>query len=162
MAVTLDRQPAQADPFRENLVHPMHREFLDHWRSMSPPKGLPGRCDLEPIDIPRLLPWMLLLDVAGTGHHRRFRIRLMGTGVAERSGADSTGRWLDEAVTQPQLQALTEHLATAAHKGGPVRYLNHSIIKGREFVAIDTLALLLAGNGVDVDMLMLLSVEPVV
>ena len=36
------------------------------------------------------------------------------------------------------------------------------IIKGREFVAIDTLALPLAGNGVDVDMLMLLSVEPVV
>ncbi len=86
----------------------------------------------------------------------------MGTGAVQRSGADSTGRWLDEAVTQPQLQALTEHLATAAHTGGPVRYLNHSIIKGREFVAIDTLALPLAGNGVDVDMLMLLSVEPVI
>ncbi|MFP6707891.1 MAG: hypothetical protein VCE75_18040 [Alphaproteobacteria bacterium] len=40
--------------------------------------------------------------------------------------------------------------------------MSHSIIKGREFVAIDTLALPLAGNGVNVDMLMLLSVEHVV
>jgi hypothetical protein len=86
----------------------------------------------------------------------------MGTGAVQRSGADSTGRWLDEAVTGHQLQTLTEHLTAAAHGGEPVRYLSHSIVKGREYMAIDTLALPLADNGVDVDILMLLSVEPVI
>jgi hypothetical protein len=63
MTVILDNHRSEYDPFRESLVHPMHLDFLDYWRHIAPPVGLPGRRELEPIDIPRLLPWILLLDV---------------------------------------------------------------------------------------------------
>jgi len=161
MTVTLDKHPAQYDPFRESLAHPMHRDFYDFWRAIAPKQGLPGRHDSTPTDIPRLLPWMVLLDVDGLDIGRRFRIRLMGTGVVQRSGAESTGKWLDEAVSGAQLKSLTAHLGAAVTDGEPVRYVNHSIIEGREHMVIDTLALPLAADGVTVDMLMLLSVEPI-
>ena len=104
MTVILDNHPALYDPFRESLAHPMHQVFCDYWHAIAPKHGLPGRHDFTPTDIPRLLPWMLLLDIDDSDIGRRFRIRLMGTGVVQRSGVESTGKWLDEAVSGPQLK----------------------------------------------------------
>ena len=152
--------------FGMNLEHPAHRAFYDYWHRIGPDYGLPSRQDVDPISIPQFLAWMLLLDVvsgeSGDGGESgpRFRIRLMGTMVVDRSGADSTGRWLDEAVSESQLKILAGELSRAVSTKSPVRYVKHSIIEGREHVAIDTLALPLAADGNNVDMLMLVSVEP--
>ena len=84
----------------------------------------------------------------------------MGTGAANRSGGDATGLWLEEAEGVEQFQFLNNKLRSVVTSGKPIRYINHSRIKTKEHIAIDTLALPLAGDGETVDMQLLLNVEP--
>lgn len=55
---------------------------------------MPGRSDLDPIDIPTLLPHVILLDVIPPND--RLKVRLVGTQVVQMFGADYTGLFLDE------------------------------------------------------------------
>ena len=55
---------------------------------------MPARADLDPRDIPRLLPGIILVDVMPPDD--RLRVRLAGTQVVEIYGSDYTGRYLDE------------------------------------------------------------------
>ncbi|MDA0262380.1 MAG: PAS domain-containing protein [Proteobacteria bacterium] len=66
-----------------------------YWRSKAKDGQLPARSDINPVDIPRLMPHVVILDV------RRepvldFRYRLIGTYVVEHLCADRTGSWLSE------------------------------------------------------------------
>ena len=61
-----------------------------YWRSKAKDGQLPARSDINPVDIPRLMPHVVILDV------RRepvldFRYRLIGTYVVEHLCADRTG-----------------------------------------------------------------------
>src|SRR5690242_1355091 len=65
----ITRPPATAGP---EIV-----ALYDYWRSKAPGEGLlPGRRHIDPVDIPRLLPNVWLLDVVDDP--RRFRVRLVG------------------------------------------------------------------------------------
>jgi len=75
--------------------HPKIRAIYDYWRSAHPKGGgLPGRQHIDPIDIPRLLPNVWLIDVCREPY--RFRFRLLGTLVVDYAGEDNTGKWFDE------------------------------------------------------------------
>ncbi len=56
--------------------------------------SLPGRQHFDPVDIPRLLPFLSLVDVYRDPV--RFRYRLSGTEIVRAMGADHNGRFLDE------------------------------------------------------------------
>jgi hypothetical protein len=56
---------------------------------------MPSRADLDPTEIPHLLPNLILNDVERDP--LRFRIRLEGTAIRDARGWDATGRYLDEA-----------------------------------------------------------------
>ena len=56
---------------------------------------MPRRADLDPTEIPRLLPDVMLVDVLETG---RYRYRLIGTRNARAHGVNATGRYLDEVL----------------------------------------------------------------
>ncbi len=82
------------------LWHPRVRALYEYWRSIHPGPGrLPGRAAVDPMAIPRLLPYIMLLDVVG--QPPRFRYRLIGTRMVDALGTDFTGRWLDEAHVRP-------------------------------------------------------------
>lgn len=70
--------------------------ILDYWRQRRGARRWPSRADIDPIDIPELLPGIVLLDAVGTPP--RFRKRLIGSAIVEKEGVDSTGQWLDECV----------------------------------------------------------------
>ena len=57
------------------------REALDYWEALPAVNGLPGRSDIDPMKIPRLLPTTFLVDVEENGD---FRYRLAGTMVEDR------------------------------------------------------------------------------
>jgi hypothetical protein len=67
----------------------LHRYWLQQTRH----GALPQRRDIDPADIPDLLPTLLLMDVDST--HQRFRFRLVGTRMAEVFGQDPTGKRLE-------------------------------------------------------------------
>lgn len=143
--------------------HPKIRRFFDYWQAKhSVPKhsggGLPGRQNIDPLDIPELLPNIWLLDV----QHEPFRLRyrLVGTGIVEARGRDQTGQWLDEA--HPELasdpayleryKAVVESGKPSWRRGQP-RFWFHA-----DFGLIENLILPLAADGAHIDMLMILTV----
>lgn len=60
--------------------------------------GMPARAEFDPVDVRELLPNLMMVDVLG--QPPRFRYRLVGTRVAQYTGFDFTGRYLDEMVFQ--------------------------------------------------------------
>ena len=80
---------ANHSEIRSPKVQTLLRWWLDYRGD-----GIPDRSQLDPADMKRLLPHLLLLDV----EHEPFRVRfrLVGTRVQEATGFNITGRYLDE------------------------------------------------------------------
>src|SRR5260370_6304800 len=79
--------------------HPLVRQFYEHWLSIAPPGRLPGRQQVAPEQMVRMLSRMWMLDV-----HRdplRFRYRLYGTALVSSLGREAPGQWLDRAQPEP-------------------------------------------------------------
>jgi hypothetical protein len=73
-------------------IDPVLGAALAYWRGKRSGRSMPARRDLDPTEMPRLLPHLQLIEpVAG-----RFRFRLIGTALAEAFGRDYTGRFVDE------------------------------------------------------------------
>lgn len=146
------------DAFAATVQRPQHKKLLEYWRSKAPPGRLPTRQSIDPLDLPELLPWMILYDVAWEDTTPRFRFRLVGTGNVQRYGRDATGLWFEEAyegdILASQLAVFTEVAASAK----PSLMRNRLPIEGREFVEYDRLILPLASDGQTVDMLMALMI----
>lgn len=64
-----------------------------YWDVRRGDRRCPARADLDPLDIPQLLPHLGLVDVEDDG--RRFRYRLIGTHMNAMLGENFTGRCLD-------------------------------------------------------------------
>lgn len=79
------------EPLRDELAL-----LLTYWRGKSAEQGLPSRQDIDPLDIPTLLPFIFLVDVLrDADRDLRYRYRLIGTRLVDRYGYDLTGRYLD-------------------------------------------------------------------
>lgn len=59
---------------------------------------MPSRGDIDPTEIPKLLPDLMLVDVLSG----RYRYRLIGTENAEAHGINASGRFLDEVLPGPE------------------------------------------------------------
>lgn len=77
------------------ITDPRLQEALDYWRSKSAGRPMPRRSDIDPIDIPKLLPHVMLVEVLQSG---RYRYRLIGTENTDAQGVHATGRYLDEVL----------------------------------------------------------------
>lgn len=74
------------------------REFYAYWSRCRGTRAIPRRKDIDPVDIPHLLPSIMLLDVhpgQQEGDYR-FWFRLVGTAICDIAGMDLTGHWLNE------------------------------------------------------------------
>jgi hypothetical protein len=78
------------------------REAYDYWRRITAGRAMPRRRDLDPLDIPKLLPHVMLAEVHGPGRHR---YRLIGTANAQEQGTNATGRFVDEAIAGAEYRA---------------------------------------------------------
>jgi hypothetical protein len=135
--------------------HPKLKRFYDYWRRIHPPAGLPGRQHVEPAELTPLLPNMWLLDVQRRPF--RLRYRLVGTRIVDLAERDLTGQWLDEAHPHSRdepgffadFEAVVERGQPNWRKGKPTLYLRH-----KDFATIERLALPLARDGTEVDVIM--------
>lgn len=75
--------------FRAQLVVPEQRQLYDYWLDRASGRDMPARADINPAHIPRLLPFVSLVDVAAdTG---KCRIRLAGTRLRDVFDREITG-----------------------------------------------------------------------
>jgi hypothetical protein len=80
--------------FRAQLVVPEQRQLYDYWLSRGAGKAMPSRADINPADIPRLLPFVSLVDVAAD--LGRSRVRLAGTRLRDVFDREITGSSLED------------------------------------------------------------------
>jgi hypothetical protein len=114
---------------------------------------LPARADIDPLDLRRMLPALLLVDVVGP--ESRLRYRLVGTGIVERLGVDLTGQYLDEATGGPLLDLETELYHVVIDRRSPVYC--ETLLRPDGTFGLSTncrLLLPLAGDGKTVDMVL--------
>jgi hypothetical protein len=87
-----------ASPFTD----PRLDQAFSYWRKKAAGRAMPRRADIDPIEIPRLLPDIMLVDVVECG---RYRYRLIGTGNTQAQGMTATGRYLDEVLPGSEYKA---------------------------------------------------------
>ena len=83
--------------FLENLDEPMLRELYEYWCSKRAGRLIPQRRDIDPAEIPKLLPHLMITEMVEGG--TRYRYRLAGTAVTEAFGRELTGLYIDEVMT---------------------------------------------------------------
>jgi hypothetical protein len=147
-------KPVEAAPelraFLDRPENAAFLEFYEYWVRTAAGRAMPARADIDPLDIPRLLPNVFLMDVV-PGTPRRFRFRLVGTRIAELEG-EMTDRFLDEFVPGAAAAAMSRHYDEATEGRISVR---HETLhwREREYINYDVLLLPLSSDGETVDML---------
>jgi hypothetical protein len=130
------------------------RRMHDYWQSKRRGELLPGRKDIDPLDFPWALGLVCLLDVER--YPLAFRYRLDGTTIAERYGADLTGRTTDAVRPEFHAALLRKHFAEVAEGGRPSLY-RISLRYGGQARTYMRLALPLARDGKTVEMILTVS-----
>lgn len=80
--------------FRAQLVVPEQRQLYDYWLSRGEGKAMPSRADINPAHIPRLLPFVSLVDI--DENLERSRVRLAGTRLRDVFDREITGSCLQD------------------------------------------------------------------
>ncbi len=80
------------------LDEPVLAELHGYWSERCLGRPAPARADIDPVDIPHLLPHIALTEIiaARNGGASRVRFRLAGTQIEKHFGCALTNRYLDE------------------------------------------------------------------
>ncbi len=148
------------------------RQTLDYWRRLCGERRMPARKDLNPADIPRLLPKLMLADVTnppvGSGPDTdagdamapapvqvpQIRFRLVGTEVSGRFGTELTGHRLSEIDYGAQADEVAALYRQVVDCGEP-RFARIDFVQGYgRLVQIEHLLLPLSDDGTHVNMVL--------
>jgi hypothetical protein len=126
-----------------------------YWLSKVSPGRLPGRACIDPVEIPRLLSGIWLLDVSRSPF--RFKYRLIGTSIVNAIGFDPTGRWLDEAHAhvRENTNFFARYERVAEKKIASRRTGRASLWSHNDYRTIENVLLPLATDGSQVDIIMI-------
>jgi len=100
--------------FADCLDDPLHRQMYGYWQQKRGARRMPTRADIDPTEIPRLLPNLLISEYVPAGDAGRWRYRLAGTAVAAAFGRNPTGRYIDE-LTKGDYRAFIERIHGVVH-----------------------------------------------
>ena len=128
--------------------------LYDYWRGKHAKAVLPGRQHIQPEEIVRVLPHLVLYDVIRDGTGYDFRARLVGTAFSELLGRNITGRLLSEVADPVSYAGLRRRLAEAVECRVPVTGISRVHHPERSFLTFSHLTLPLARDGRTVDMLL--------
>lgn len=124
-ALTRTRMPVGSVAFESAMSDRRHgnlRAFYTYWQSKQADQRPPRRADIDPIDIPKLLPNVLLIDVVGTPAYD-FHYRLLGTAIAAFDGIEYRGSMLSQMVPRNEaFHTIWEHHLNAAAGAVELRY----------------------------------------
>jgi hypothetical protein len=141
------------------------RRLFEYWREKRGARKMPARADLEPADIPDLLPDIALVDVLEAPPFLRYR--LVGTRQCAARGFDPTGKPVTEGHLGRDLPGMREQVLANYRKvidsGKPLfrdtSIAGHDnrgdILLGGRLIARFTLFLPLGCDGGTVDMVLI-------
>ena len=136
------------------------RAIVEYFDGKTQGKRLSRRSDLNPMDMPRYLPNIVLFDLAydEQGVVVDVTVRVLGTGITE-----FYGDWTGKSVTSPEFQqAYPESSMRLLKEINHILYTKESITsvtkqfsKARPYVNVNTLKIPFSGNGTDIDMILM-------
>lgn len=136
---------------------PRYRRLADYLESKAPPRKLPGRQHIDPLEIADLLPYVMLIDVIRQAEGEpRYRIRLMGTEVVAIQGRDGTGKYVEEILTDPEGIAIIRRYDEILRTRQPQFRRGVVATPGRKHIHYERVAFPLARDGENIDMLIFL------
>ncbi len=123
-----EHQGARPAPrFAAGLRIPCCWTLYDYWLTRRGDQVAMVRADLDPIEMPRLLPNLILSDVGDGG--RAIRYRLVGTDIVTAHGSDYTGKTIEELTTRLDGR-LHAKRSTASSSAKPCRSIPRAISAG--------------------------------
>ena len=151
------------DPAPQAIDHPALRALFDYWSGRRDGSGLPARRDIDPLDIPQLLPHLMLIDVTLPGQVPakrsgdcvpELRYRLVGTALVRHMGRDTTGLTVGEAYIGTDWEKIHEDYLYVVSRGRPCLRHNQGVGKDSRTFDYQRLLLPLASDGGCVDMIL--------
>lgn len=138
-----------------SCLRPQHLTLLEYWDGLEAGGVLPSRAAVNPLDFPRLLKNIGLIDVvqevAGT---HRYRYRLVGTQLNHIAGSDFTDRWLGDIKSGEYVAFLQRLYTESVDRKAPVFSRTTVHYSDDRELETDRLVLPLATDGEHVDMLL--------
>ena len=128
------------------------RRLYDYWHSRRPGDAYPSRRDIDPVDIPDLLPNIFLLDVIGDAQD--FVFRLAGTLVEDAFSMPLRGKSITEIQRDAGTPIPVAHHVEVARGGGPRYREGEMLVAGRDHWKTHRLLLPLSSDGRAVDVLL--------
>lgn len=116
------------------------RDFHAYWQRLAQRRGgVPFRTDLDPSDIPGLLPNLFIVErIKSTG---RYFFRLSGTGIRDVMGFENTGHFLDELLHGEDLNAVSAMFAQVMDQGLCIRSIEGLTYSDRSYLRVEILRL---------------------
>lgn len=128
------------------------RAMYGYWKSKCVGDRLPRRADIDPLDFPRLLPHITLVEVVAD--ERRYVYRLVGTKEVEVRGRDPTGKSVIDGFFGPSLSDALRCYDTVVATKRPFYDDEPYITPDRRYSDDESLFLPLADDGETVNRIM--------
>lgn len=135
----------------DSIENPKLAEFYAYWDRKRAGRLAPTRADIDPVEIPHLLPNMFIYEVLL--EPRDYRMVLSGTALVEAFGVDHTNCRFDEIFSGPTAPAIRAEYDNLVDTGEPVLSTHDGSWTGRDFVSYWRLLLPLSGDGETVNKL---------
>jgi hypothetical protein len=129
--------------FRAQLILREQRDLYGYWRACAQSRPIPSRYDIDPVDIPHLLPGLSLLD-AGE-ELEALRYRLAGTRVREIYGTEITGRTVFDTGLQHKRDYWRSVYRKVIGEGTPMQGAVRGPVTGRDHLLLIWMRLPLSG-----------------
>ncbi len=127
------------------------QRLMDYWQGKRGERDMPARADIDPSDIPDLLPNIYLIDVSYDPDVYRFR--LAGTEIVRIFCEEVSGKTTDQLEMVALRSLLRSHYEEVIEARGPVA-ADDAFVDRRKSHAYDWLLLPLSSGGRVVDMLL--------
>lgn len=131
------------------ITSPKLAELFAYWRSKTNGRFAPPRCHIDPVEIPRLLPFVWLADVVDGGTD--FRFRLGGDKLVQFIGRRMHGETIAGHCSHPFFAGVGRAFALCVGSKKPLlRPAAPTSYAQRDYADIEVLLLPLSDNGTDV------------
>lgn len=119
------------------LRSPINQAGYDYWKRKRGSRGMPGRNDIDPAEITKILPHIFLLDVRH--NPLDFRYRLIGTKMDEHMTDRYTGLWMSEIPHQAPPSRIWANCRQVAITGEPLCGDTPYVGRNKEFLSTEDL-----------------------
>ena len=145
--------PGPVDPETSSTFpDPRHQELFEYWNSKRGDRIAPTRKDIDPIDLPKLLPYMFIFQVQD--NPRNYRLSLLGTQLVAVLGRDFTGATFDEMYSDDGASTLRMEYDWVADRAEPYYDELDARWMSKDYIAYRRLLLPLSDDGARVDRLL--------